>query len=169
MRRARGMTMIEVLVALLVATVGLLGGLAMISSLLSGSSFSRHASEAQILAQSRLEQLQSLTGVVAVAPVVPADTGVYPGNPVFVGEVNTAQAGVTQPIDPTGVHNTTNNMNIFYREVSWQTYADPLVAQPRRLITVRVCWSEGAPLTACVNTNPPSGYHEVLVAGLRLP
>jgi Tfp pilus assembly protein PilV len=163
------MTMIEVMVALLVATVGLLGGLAMIGSLLSGSGFSRHAGEAQVLAQSRLEQLQSLNGVTAVAPVVPADTGTYPGNPVFVGETNGVLAGVTQPMDSTGVANTAAALNLFYREVSWQTYADPGVSQPRRIITVRVCWSESTPITACVNASPPSGYHEVQVTGVRIP
>lgn len=170
MRRSRGMTMVEVLVALLVATVGLLGGLAMIGSLLSGSGFSRHAGEAQVLAQSRLEQLQSLNAVTAPPdPVFPADTGPYPGSPAFVAETNGVLAGVTQPIDSTGVHNAANSMNLFYREVSWQTFPDPGTSQPRRIITVRVCWSESAPITACVNSSPPSGYHEVQVSGVRIP
>jgi hypothetical protein len=163
------MTMVEVLVALLVATVGLLGGLAMIGSLLSGSGFSRHAGEAQVLAQSRLEQLQSLIGVTAVAPVNPADTGSYPGTPVFVPEVSGTLGGITGALDSTGVHNTAAALNLFYREVAWQTYPDPGTSQPRRIITVRVCWSESTPITACVSSGPPSGYHEIQVAGVRIP
>jgi len=174
MRRTRGMTMIEVLVALLVATVGLLGGLAMIGSLISGSAYSRHASEAQVLAQTRLEQLQSLTGVTAPPnALVPADTGpATPAAPVFVGEQLNVQGGVTQPID---VNGTANNpaaaMKMFWREVAWQTNVDMAVTLPRRVITVKVCWSEGQVLTASCNTfaSPPSGYHEVIVSGVRLP
>jgi prepilin-type N-terminal cleavage/methylation domain-containing protein len=59
-RRARGMTLIEVLVALLVTTVALLGALATVGVTVRGSSYSRSATEASTLAQSKLEQLVSL-------------------------------------------------------------------------------------------------------------
>ena len=59
-RRARGMTLIEVLIALLVTTVALLGALATVGVTVHGASFSRNATEASVLAQSKLEQLVSL-------------------------------------------------------------------------------------------------------------
>jgi prepilin-type N-terminal cleavage/methylation domain-containing protein len=176
--RQRGMTLIEVLVAMLIATVGLLGGLAMIGSVMGGGANARHASEAQVLAQSRLEQLQSLAGVSAVL-----DTGTYSFTtpvPVFAKEVvGDGTGGSAQPMDATGISNTSNtNLNIFIREVSWQSYTDPSITGPfalRRLITVRVCWFDGVVgigtgLTCNpVGTSPPSGYHEIIVAGVRLP
>jgi prepilin-type N-terminal cleavage/methylation domain-containing protein len=68
-RRARGMTLIEVMVALLVATVGLLGALAMLGTLIGGSSFSRSATEASVLTQSKIEELNAM----AVTLTTPAD------------------------------------------------------------------------------------------------
>jgi Tfp pilus assembly protein PilV len=57
------MTMIEVLVALLIATVGLVGALAMAASMLAGNTSSRQLTEALLLAQSKLEEQQVRTPV----------------------------------------------------------------------------------------------------------
>jgi hypothetical protein len=55
------MTLIEVMVALLIATVGLLGALAMLGSLIQGASFSRDMTEASSLVQTKIEELNALT------------------------------------------------------------------------------------------------------------
>jgi len=59
-RRARGLTLIEVMVALLVTTVALLGALATVGVTVRGANFSRNATEASVLVQSKLESLVSL-------------------------------------------------------------------------------------------------------------
>lgn len=59
-RPARGLTLIEVMVALLVTTVALLGALATVGITVRGANFSRNATEASVLAQSKLEELVSL-------------------------------------------------------------------------------------------------------------
>lgn len=57
------MTMIEVLMAIVVAMIGLLGALAMISMLFRSATFSRNLSEATSLVQSRLETQVTLTPI----------------------------------------------------------------------------------------------------------
>lgn len=69
--RQRGLTLLEVMIALLIATVGLLGALAMVGALVGGTSFSRAATEATVLAQAKIEQVQSQTGV-KLAPLTPS-------------------------------------------------------------------------------------------------
>jgi prepilin-type N-terminal cleavage/methylation domain-containing protein len=59
-RRSRGMTLIEVMVALLVTTIALLGALATVGITVRGASFSRNATEASVLVQAKLESLVSL-------------------------------------------------------------------------------------------------------------
>jgi Tfp pilus assembly protein PilV len=59
-RRARGLTLIEVMVALLVTTVALLGALATVGVTVRGANFSRNATEASVLVQSQLESKVSL-------------------------------------------------------------------------------------------------------------
>ncbi len=59
-RRARGLTLIEVMVALLVTTIALLGALATVGVTVRGANFSRNTTEASVLAQSKLESLVSL-------------------------------------------------------------------------------------------------------------
>jgi type II secretory pathway pseudopilin PulG len=54
-RRERGMTMMEVMMAIIVATIGLLGSLAMMSLLFRTSTYSRNLSEAMALVQQKLE------------------------------------------------------------------------------------------------------------------
>jgi type II secretory pathway pseudopilin PulG len=67
-RSARGMTLVEVLISLLLGVVGLLGMLMLVLTLGSGSTFSRQLTEASVLAQSRLEELVSQTGVSLTFP-----------------------------------------------------------------------------------------------------
>ena len=64
----RGMTLIEVMIALVVTTVGLLGALAMVGSLYVGSTFNRNATEALTLAQSKIEQINSQQVTLANPP-----------------------------------------------------------------------------------------------------
>ena len=72
-RAQRGTTLLEVLIAVALATVALFGGLAITTSLIRGASFSRDATEASVLVQSRLEELVVAKGVTMSAPA----NGVY--------------------------------------------------------------------------------------------
>jgi type II secretory pathway pseudopilin PulG len=116
------MTLIEVMIALVVATVGLLGALAMLSTLVSGSSFSRATTEASMLAQSRIEQLQSLRGVT-ISPPNPPDGWQLPD------EVNLDGSGAVVAGPPAG---------IFTRSTWW----GPSTDNSRRTIQVRVQWKD---------------------------
>ena len=66
MRRQRGFTMIEVLVAMGLLTVALVGILAMQKGAFSASGYSRRAGEAAVLAEDKLEQLRTLPIATAV-------------------------------------------------------------------------------------------------------
>jgi prepilin-type N-terminal cleavage/methylation domain-containing protein len=123
-RRSRGMTLVEVMVALLVATVGLLGGLAMIGALMNGTSFSRHQSEAAVLAQSKLEELQSTA------------TASFPLDGTYTDGGNNAL------LDANGHVNTDARYGIYTRTVTWLTQSDPVGT--RKLITVLVSWEQNA-------------------------
>jgi prepilin-type N-terminal cleavage/methylation domain-containing protein len=72
-KRARGFTLIEVMIALCVSVVGLLGGLALVLSLLSGGVFARRMTEASTLAQSKLE----VVNAQLVTATTPADGAVF--------------------------------------------------------------------------------------------
>lgn len=65
MKRERGFTMVEVLVALTIMTIGMLGIVAMQKTSFSASGYTRHATEAAILAEDKLEQLRTVTLVGA--------------------------------------------------------------------------------------------------------
>src|SRR5262249_47236159 len=67
-RRHKGMTLIEVLVALLVSTVGLLGALALIATMMGGGTFGPSATEASVLAQSQVEYLVAQPTVTTSSP-----------------------------------------------------------------------------------------------------
>jgi prepilin-type N-terminal cleavage/methylation domain-containing protein len=58
-RSERGFTMIEIMVALLLTAIAVMGILSVYLAQTRASSFSRHASEAVILAQDKLEQLRT--------------------------------------------------------------------------------------------------------------
>jgi prepilin-type N-terminal cleavage/methylation domain-containing protein len=74
-RRQRGMTMIEVMMAIIVATIGLLGSLAMVSTLFRGATYTRNMAEALSLVQSKLESEVSRGALTAVSfPPVTTET-----------------------------------------------------------------------------------------------
>ena len=113
-RRARGMTLIEVMVALLIATVGLLGALAMVGTVIGGTSFSRAATEATVLAQAKIEEVQTRTLVTLTSPA----------NGVESTESNLDAHGGTS--------------GIYTRTTTWGLSADGL----RRTVAVQVQWSD---------------------------
>ena len=61
----RGFTLVEVLVAIVLCAVAMVGVIALYRASTNASSFSRHTTEATVLAQAKLEQLRTQTGVVA--------------------------------------------------------------------------------------------------------
>jgi type IV pilus assembly protein PilV len=66
MRRERGFTIIEVLVALAIMTIGMLGILAIYKGQMSASGYSRRATEAAVLAEDKLEQLRTAPITTAI-------------------------------------------------------------------------------------------------------
>ncbi len=67
-RGPRGMTMMEVMMAIIVATIGLLGSLAMMSLLYRTSTYSRNLTEAMSLVQSKLELEVTRGGLTLTSP-----------------------------------------------------------------------------------------------------
>jgi Tfp pilus assembly protein PilV len=114
--RARGLTLIEVMIALLVTTIALLGALATVGVTTRGANFSRSATEASVLVQSTLEQLVSLpTGTTGGAlPAVPP-----------------------QPETLLNANGTTIPPGIYTRTTQWTQTAQ------RRQVTVTVGWTDG--------------------------
>ena len=117
-RRARGLTLIEVMVALLVTTVALLGALATVGITVRGASFSRSATEASILAQSKLEEQVSLPS---------GTTGTLP-----------TSGGTESNLDGNG-NTQVNGTGIYTRITEWTPSTDGL----RRICTVKVWWKDG--------------------------
>ncbi|MGZ3425606.1 MAG: type IV pilus modification PilV family protein, partial [Polyangia bacterium] len=117
-RRARGMTLIEVMVALLVTTVALLGALATVGATIRGSLYSRNATEASVLVQSQLEAMVSMPSVTATSPANNSST-------------------TETTLDGTGAVNST--AGVYTRVTSWSTTTDTL----RRVVTVTVSWLDG--------------------------
>lgn len=109
------MTLVEVMIALLVTTVALLGALATVGVSIRGSSFSRNATEASVLAQSKLEQLVSLPA---------GTTGTLPANSTETTLDANGNVVVTGP---------------YTRTTQWIASTDGL----RRQVTVIVQWRDG--------------------------
>ena len=59
----RGFTLIELMVALTVLLIGLLGIMGMVTVSMKNSSFSRHGTEAAILVEDKLEELRTQTSL----------------------------------------------------------------------------------------------------------
>lgn len=66
-RNQRGLTLTEVMVALLIATIGMTGALAMLGTMVGSSNFSRSATEASTLVQTRIEEIQSYSSATLTA------------------------------------------------------------------------------------------------------
>jgi Tfp pilus assembly protein PilV len=69
-RGPRGFTLVEVMMAMLIAMVGLLGLLAITLVMGRGSMYTRNLSEASLLVQTKIEEIQSQANVT-VAPATP--------------------------------------------------------------------------------------------------
>jgi prepilin-type N-terminal cleavage/methylation domain-containing protein len=119
-RTQAGMTLIEVMISLLLGTIGLLGMLMLVLSLSAGSLFSRQLTEASVLAQSKAEELVSSVGVTLTTP---AD-GDYPsGSPESLDAYGrVAQAGPYQ------------------RRWNYSPWSD--AGGSRRRVTVTVRWQD---------------------------
>jgi Tfp pilus assembly protein PilV len=113
------MTLIEVMVALLVTTVALLGALATVGATIRGGIFSRNATEASVLAQSQLETIVSMSAA-SVTTSSPADNTITTENGLDGNGMTGSGGGYT-------------------RETKWTTSADGA----RRVITVKVGWLDG--------------------------
>jgi prepilin-type N-terminal cleavage/methylation domain-containing protein len=88
----RGMSLIEVMVALIVSAIGLFGALALIGTLLKGGDFSRRMTEASVLGQYKLEEMVSWQyGCIATSAQAGCPATSFPS-------LNTAC-----PIPPTGM------------------------------------------------------------------
>ncbi len=110
------MTLVEVLVSMLVAMVGLLGVLAITLVVGRGAAFSRNMSEASLLVQSRLEEVQSQVGVTVTPP-------------------NPANGTTTEQLDALG---RPNAAGAFTRTTTWGVSTDGL----RRVIDVTVVFQD---------------------------
>jgi type II secretion system protein I len=71
--KQRGFTLVEVLVAIVLCAVAMVGVIALYRASTNASSFSRHTTEATVLAQAKLEQLRTQTGLVALTSEGPLD------------------------------------------------------------------------------------------------
>lgn len=59
-RREKGFSLIEVLIGIVVLTIGLLGMLSLLIGIINGNKFSRDMTTATVLAKNKLEQIESL-------------------------------------------------------------------------------------------------------------
>lgn len=127
------MTLIEVLIALMISVLGLMGTLSLLSTIFKGNGFSQRTTEASTLVQSKLEEFVSLQGVT-VSPANPADNANCPtsGSPTSI-PVPTADP--RNPLTGLGV---TDPAGAFQRSWSWCTTTDGL----RRRVEVIVTWTD---------------------------
>jgi prepilin-type N-terminal cleavage/methylation domain-containing protein len=112
------MTLLEVMIALLIASVGLLGALAMLGTLMSGGSYSRAVTDASILAQEKVEDQLALVAIPAVGT-----TGTDPN------------------IDRFGMALPTGSPQQYLRTWIWSSYTDSL-GSTRNRVSVSVAWSD---------------------------
>ncbi len=103
-RQQRGFTLIEVLVAMTLMAVGLLGVLSLARGAASASGYSRRATEAAILAEDKLEELRTVPVGVAADDTDQVDSaGVEDVDALFertwtldwLGDIGTITVGVT--------------------------------------------------------------------------
>lgn len=115
-RRTRGFTLIEVMMALGVAMVGLLGALALTLSMMTGGTFARNMTEASTLAQAKLEAINSQVITLTNPPA-----GTYP-EPTLDAYGNTVATGM------------------YTRNTTWGLTTDGL----RRSVRVEVDWNDAS-------------------------
>jgi prepilin-type N-terminal cleavage/methylation domain-containing protein len=118
-RRGRGFTLIEVLVALLVSSAGLLGALALMLSLLRGSMRSRQITEATMLAESGMEIQNQRPFNAALVIALPP-------------EINLSPFGVVTPPAPQPP------FTLYTRQTAWNWTFFP----SRARCTVTVSWTD---------------------------
>ena len=126
MRRARGFTLIELMVALALTTVGLVGLLALQTIAIRGNMSSRNFGEAIGIAQQQLEAAE-LTPYNTLAAMIPAD-------PACSTSANPCAAG-TANVSPTA--DTSSTQAIYTRCTTVTDNGDNT-----KTVLVRVCWPD---------------------------
>ena len=118
-RRQGGFTIIELLIALTILCIGLLGLIKLVVVALQASSFSRHHTEASVLAEDRLEQLRSRTILAGITTETVDARGVSDTDGLFTR---------TSTVTSTAVSDTRGNaLGTFYRidvSVAWKETSD---------------------------------------------
>jgi type II secretory pathway pseudopilin PulG len=103
-RRQRGFTLVEVMIAILLTAIAIIGIVALYMSETRASGYSRHTTEASVLAEDKLEQLFRLAAICAPVPC----TGAAADAGKIDAEGNTGTGGIftrswtaTAPINTT--------------------------------------------------------------------
>ena len=110
MKPENGFTMVEVMIAILLTAIAVVGIMALFMTEMKASSYSRHATEATVLAADKLEKLRTMaspaTGTDPLNPLDPngATGGIYSRN-WSVSNLNTnySDVSVTVTWDENGV------------------------------------------------------------------
>jgi Tfp pilus assembly protein PilV len=123
--RESGMTLLEVMVALVVSTIGIFGMLALLGLVMKGGDYSRRITEASVLAQYKLEELVVLPWA-SMAPLDAATCPSAPASTAFQETTINALGGA-----PTGSQPT------YGRGWQWCTIT---AAPARRRVVVAVTW-----------------------------
>ena len=123
-RRARGFTLIEVMMAMMIALVGLMGLLAITLVMGRGAMYTRNLSEASLLVQTKIEEIQSQVGVT-----------VTPANP--------PNGATVEVLDALGRISSTGS---FTRTTTWSISSDGL----RRVAEVSVVFADASGTTRTV-------------------
>jgi type IV pilus assembly protein PilV len=126
-RRQDGFTLIELMIALTVLVIGLLGVLGIIMVSLKNSSFSRHGTEAAILAEDKLEELRTQTGLASGTEASLDARGTITSDGIY-----TRAWTVTDVTDPT-----LGNFQQIEVQVSWnegETGTRQIVMRTERLL-----------------------------------
>jgi prepilin-type N-terminal cleavage/methylation domain-containing protein len=118
-RAASGMTLIEVLVALLLATIALLGSLALVLTSSRGGAFARQLTEASVLAQSKLEALVGRTDITLSNPP-------------------STQIDTETSLTALGVQDATSGLGIYTRTTTWG------ISGSLKHIVVTVGWTDNS-------------------------
>ena len=87
-RSKKGFSLLELLIALLILSVGLLGAAEMQVTSISGNAFSNKLTVATGLAQSKIEELKKLPNSDAALSAGDHDEGLLPGTAIFSRSTN---------------------------------------------------------------------------------